>query len=477
VGSLFEDAIDVPRWLEHDRALPHADRLQRDRALSAEITTRDPIARVREWWQRVANAEDGEHGKRFARIRALIGIALCVAGAVVGATLTGAVLHYDGTEPVNVLRVLGVLIVPQLVLLLATIVFASGALPSLAKYQVGGIGAAIARRLLGDGEPSASRVSAGGELLGWHVARSTTARFARWQVIVWSQLAAVAFNVAIVATAFALITVTDLAFGWSTTLSVHREEARELVQTIALPWHAWLPAAVPDDALIDASRFFRMDSIAAHSPEALTGWWRFVLAALVAYGLLPRVLMLIVALSRQRAATRALLLDDARVTALLDRMATPIVALEGDGTEHVPVPEASQRAPSHHGAAGRARAVVWAGTIEIAAAAQVVQRALGIGITDTVEAGGNRTLDQDRAATRALRDAETVVVLVRSFEPPLHDLTDFLREARNVVGAKASVVVLPVPDEGHAVTSVERETWTRAVARLDDPSTYVEVGS
>ena len=467
MSSLFEDAIDVPRWLEHDRALPHADRLSRDRALSAEIAARDPIGRVRAWWQRVSHVEDGEHGRRFAWIRVLITIALCVAGAVVGATLTGAVMHYDGTEPVNVLRVLGVLIVPQLALLLATIVFVSGAMPSLARFQVGGFGAAIARRLLGDST----------DLLGWHGARSATARFARWQVIVWSQFAAVAFNVAIVATAFALITVTDLAFGWSTTLSVHREEARELVQTIALPWRAWLPAAVPDDTLIDASRFFRMDSIAAHSPEALTGWWRFVLAALVVYGLVPRVLMLVIALSRQRAATRALLLDDARVTALLDRMATPLVALKGDGTEHEPIPDLSQRPAGYHDTVGRGHAVVWADAVEVASVGAIVQRALRIGSTDTVEAGGNRTLDQDRAALAELRDAESVVVVVRSFEPPLHDLADFLREVRKVVAANTSVVVLPVPAAGEAVTSVERETWTRAVARLNDPATYVEVGS
>jgi hypothetical protein len=259
---------------------------------------------------------------------------------------------------------------------------------------------------------------------------------------------------------------------------VQRDEARELIDTIAIPWRAWLPAAVPDDALIDASRFFRMGDIAsAHTAEALTGWWRFVLAALVVYGLLPRVLMLIVALARQRAATRALLLDDSRVTALLDRMATPLVVLEGEGADQTTIDMNPRRVAPHRGIAGRARAVVWADAVDESTAAPCVERALGIAVTGVVDAGGNRSLTEDRASIAAVRDAETIVVLVRAFEPPLNDLLDYLQALRREAGTGTSIVVLPVPATGETVTDVERETWTGTIARLDDPATYVEVCS
>ena len=84
---------------------------------------------------------------------------------------------------------------------------------------------------------------------------------------------------------------------------------------------------------------------------------------------------------------------------------------------------------------------------------------------------------EDRASIAAVRDAETIVVLVRAFEPPLNDLLDYLQALRREAGTRTSIVVLPVPATGETVTDVERETWTGTIARLDDPSTYVEVGS
>jgi hypothetical protein len=51
----------------------------------------------------------------------------------------------------------------------------------------------------------------------------------------WSQTAAVMFNVAGLGTALALVTFSDLAFGWSTTLDVPSVTASRIVQAIAAP--------------------------------------------------------------------------------------------------------------------------------------------------------------------------------------------------------------------------------------------------
>jgi hypothetical protein len=90
-----------------------------------------------------------------------------------------------------------------------------------------------------------------------------------------------------------------------------------------------VPAAVPDLSLIERSQFFRLDGarvLDVEASRALTGWWAFTILAIVTYGLLPRLALWSLCVARLRAATRALLLEDPRVTALLDRMAARLEA-------------------------------------------------------------------------------------------------------------------------------------------------------
>ena len=50
---------------------------------------------------------------------------------------------------------------------------------------------------------------------------------------------------------------------------------------------------------------------------------------------------------------------------------------------------------------------------------------------------------------------------------PLLDFLDFLRTVR-AAAPTASIVVVPVPAPGEALSAVQRDTWTAAITRLDD---------
>jgi hypothetical protein len=294
----------------------------------------------------------------------------------------------------------------------------------------------------------------------------------------WSQVAAVGFNVAALATAVLLVTFTDLAFRWSTTLDANPEAVTRIVHAIAWPWHAFAPSAVPSAELVEQSQFFRLDSGEPVSGRALTAWWPFTLLTIVTYGLLPRLVMLAIAVARLRAAERALLLDDPRVTALVDRMASP--AVETASTEHGETPTApSSGAADYREAAGRARAVIWEGCVTPFGARAHARQRMGLDLTAIAEAGGSRTLGADRQALDSLASSEpgAVVVFTPAWEPPLLELLDFLSELRARVGAEHSIVVAPVADGAREVTAVEHDTWARAVGRLRDPRLYVEANA
>jgi hypothetical protein len=399
-------------------------------------------------------------------------------GAVLGVSVALAAFQYDGSQPVNVVRLIALLVLIPTLFLVVSLLLVPGRVPVLRSLQdliaplnPGALALAVFRRLA-RASPELSMT------FDWRAGRTSTARFAKWQLMRWSQVAALGFNVAALATAALLVTFTDLAFRWSTTLDADPQVVTRIVHAIAWPWHAFVPSAVPSAELIAESQFFRLDSGAAASGRALAGWWPFTLLTIVTYGLIPRVVLFVIAGSRLRAAERALLLDDARVTALLDRMASPAVetaAAEHDETAATAAAEAAE----YPEATGRARAVIWEGCSSAAAARAHARGRLRLELDTVVEAGGSRTLGADRQALDAIGSTEpgTVVVFTPAWEPPLLELLDFLGELRRRVGPEHSIVVAPVADEARAVTSVEHETWARAVGRLRDPKLYVEAGT
>src|SRR5690606_38186828 len=119
---LFEDAIDVPLWLEADAEVPLAQRRARDREiarkLDAEGRARDDVARVRAWWASLRPA-DGL-GAALVRGRHVVSVGLLVIGAIAGGLLAAAALRYDGSSPVNVLTAFAILVGVQLLTLLLT---------------------------------------------------------------------------------------------------------------------------------------------------------------------------------------------------------------------------------------------------------------------------------------------------------------------------------------------------------------------
>lgn len=480
--TLFEDAIDVPVWLEADRATPYAERARRDREVARALPSQaSALTRTRLWWRAVAPGEAGALGARLDRLRALVSAVMAAAGALTGVAVALAAFAYDGSEPVNVVRLLALLVGLQLVLLVFTLLLLPGRVPGFRGLQDLPVALNPGAWAYGAFRKLARAPHEVAPLLDRPSSRTAAGRFARWQLVYWSQTAAVAFNVAAIVTAVALVTFSDLAFGWSTTLEADPALVGRVVRAVAWPWHAWLPAAVPSAELVAQSQFFRLEgggSAVPAAPGALGAWWPFTVAALVTYGLVPRLALLGLAAVRLRAATAALLLDDARVTALLDRMSAPAIETAAAVHDDTPPAGTDRAAGALPPIAGSAAALIWEGGTNAAAAKDYARRHLGLEIRTLVEAGAG-PLASDRAALERLAadGAPTILVLTPAWEPPLLALLDVLAELRRLVGPAVSIVIVLVPDGERAVTDVERATWERAVGRLADPKLYVEVGA
>lgn len=501
--TLFCDAIEITHWLEQDRETSYSVQLRRDRSIGRALSLTDPLQRVRAWWHQVRpgmmdETPVGRLAQRLDRARRLIALSMAIAGAVVGAAVVSAVLRYDGASPVNVLTALATLVLLQIGLIVLTLVLMMPQVPGLAALQrlLGGINpgaivAAMYTRMRRQFDNVADNVVDTNShdladhrhaLFDLQRARGpAAARFARWQLIAWSQFAAVAFNLAVLATAGGLIALTDLAFGWSTTLQLNGTDLLRITDTLSAPWRSLWPDAVPDARLIEDSRFFRLVSSAPTSvpAAALTGWWPFLMASILTYALLPRLLLLAVSWVRVRRAAIHLLLDDPRVRALLDRMQAEEITLGADDTE----PPLATTSPSIGNVAPAddhcSTVVVWGGVLSPDSVRGWAEAHLRWRVGQFVEAGGGRALALDEALIErlAVERPHLVVILVRAWEAPLLDLQDFLLRLRSRLGPACALIIVPVGPQGSPASEVQGRIWSRWTQRIADPALYLETGT
>lgn len=480
--------VDLAVRLDRDRSAPEPERRQRDRKIGQQLAplAARPVAQTLAWLDALRR-ESEERESAAARWVHGASVALVLVGLLVGAAVAGGVFYYDGTRPVNVIHVLAVFVFLQLVTVLLTLL---AALPARVTHWLPGMHALQQTLwLLSPGRlaglmtrwlPQPDREQAQ-QLIGHARAHGALYRGVRqWAILTWAQSFAVAFNVAALATAMALVTFSDLAFGWSTTLRVDTETLAGIVQPLAWPW-AWAwPAARPSVELIEASRYFRPVQIDPEVAPLLGQWWPFLVMCMAVYGLLPRVVLLGVALHQRRRAVVAAIRYHPAVRRLLERMNEPIVTTHDAGE----AAQAESMVTSGHVATDWPRAegpvcvIDWAQVpVEGATVDQLLQQRCGAMPEAKLEAGGARSVDEDaRVIERAVGvvgEYGLIVMLVRAWEPPMAEVTDFLAQLRDALPHGRPIVVAPIGAEGLAPASANLEQWQRRLGTLGDPWLHV----
>jgi hypothetical protein len=226
---------------------------------------------------------------------------------------------------------------------------------------------------------------------------------------------------------------TDISFVWRSTI-LEAADLLPTLQLISFPWR-WWPEAQPSLLLLEQTRDFRLSNSALAMPDA-SQWWRFILAVQVCYSLLPRSLLWLFARQRVRSQYSASDLQQASIVA-----AAPAV----------------QAAP------------------ELAEVVQVVSQpwtllVWGANQKDCIKAiqsvyGQAEQVIELEATSESLAIEHSVVVLVKSWEPPLAELADVLQ----LLPQQGQRLMLPVEWSKQAlgeVRPVHFAEWRRFAATL-----------
>jgi len=492
---MLADLIDLVVQMQRDAGQPEVAVHRRDRALVGSLRphAHQPGSLLTAWLDALRRTEAHLPGHSLSAVYRLQIVLLVLLGLAVGWGAAAAVYSYDGSVPVNVVQVLAVFVGAQLLLLLPLGVVM---LPQRLTRLVPGFVAvqeALAWfspgqliRLLARWLPEKIREPLNSATRSGSPQTRQLGGVQKWAILFPAQAFAIAFNLGALAGCLYLITFSDLAFAWSTTLEPDPEQVHRLTGILSAPW-AWLvPDAVPPLDLIRETLYYRQTGVPEVSDPSRWGqWWPFLVASMITYGLLPRLALLVLAGGQLRRSLRRAFAEIPGVTLVLDRLTCELVSTQATSPE-VAAPTNSADAAQASASpapldAGELSVVNWSG-LEVAdeSLALQCQAAWSRQIIGVRHAGGRSSISEDEETVAALAASPAssgIALVVKAWEPPVMELIDFLRDLRQSAGPRRLIIVAPTGIQTTGQLTPPRAAdlaqWEKRMRRLQDPALSV----
>jgi len=495
------DLLDLEFFLEEDRktllAGQEEELHRRDREIYQQIHTRcqhsdaSGQASCLLWnWlqQRRATVSGASHlpGQVFSELIRLASWLFTGLALAAGWGMTISFLSYSGTSPINVATFLAIFVCSQLLFLILLLFFLSaGRLqtrpPLPLTYSLVRRGLLILLKKLGrrlaNAESSrwlerlSGNIHAYGDLYGL---------LFMLPIFLLVQLAAMGFNLGILAALLFKVMTSDLAFGWQTTLQAGADAVARLVELIALPWSWLFPAGTgfPDLSEIQGSHIILKEGIKHLHSTALTSWWPFLFLSVAIYGLLPRLLLYLGGRIALKHFLQTFRFDSAAHHQLLQRMRTPLLTTseQDRGPAPVPVSPEPENEPAQHPGPMSGRAVLLVPeelAEEYALDTLCNHISSQTGYTDLQ----CRLFDPyEEVPVECSRDEQKrpVLILQEAWQPPINEFLHFLGRLRKQLGRTTSISIFLVGRPGQDTKPVpprdsDRAIWMQKISATGDP--------
>jgi len=441
------DLARLADQLHADSDMPLRELAARDRKIGLKLVTGSNQAKLLAWLDALGG--EASTDRHLDNVVATLTGWLGVAGLISGISVMSGLLLAGSQQPVNVLLFLTLFIGTQLLFLLLTFItgfsVARGAVLHLPFENLN-----PARLLL-------RRVQA---RLAKHLGEVNLATIARLAVLRWGQLFGVTFNLGAAAAFLLILLVTDRSFGWSSTLDISEHTMLQVTQVLSAPWSGWLPAANISPETVAATRFHALQVVFdVEQSAAMRAWWPFLFLSMVVYGLLPRVLLWSIFQLQYRWRLATAFLHYPGVSLVLERMASPRIDTQAGGD----APPAETGTGSKIGtvSGGQTFAVLidWAAA-ETDSSADL--RAMGIEADMKKQAGLQLADDRSLIVDLNREKPATLAIAVKSWEPPLADLADFILALNT--GGDCFLLLLPL--KGSRITTAEKQDWQHFAGQL-----------
>ncbi|MEJ2057389.1 MAG: DUF2868 domain-containing protein [Desulfofustis sp.] len=493
------DLIDLEYCLKQDHHAAPADLHRRDRQIYLEFTAqgaaRNREALIYQWLgarkqqlfgTSVSPGQSVSLG--FKQLSFLIIVTALIIGLISGL----AFFSYSGTTPVNVLNFLFIFIFSQL-LMLIFLVLAAGVrllgvdlIPAPIVSFYGLLSSWLLRRLRKFSERlPADQVGAIAQLEGLlKKNRSVYAPVFYWPLFRLSQQTMVGFNSGLlIATIFKILT-SDIAFGWQSTIQFSTDFIYRAAAALALPWSWLVPPgyAHPSIEQIEGSRIILKDGIFHLQTQDLISWWPFLVFCIFFYGIVIRLLMLLISRAGQYRAMRKLKLNRPALLQLSQRLTTPLLRNQAEPSAEGPTPpfhpQADFRTAPPASEPLEAMLLVpadIAGHYDNATMRQALENS---GLSIIAERLIQEDIETDQRLFAEISsydwpEGAGIIMVMESWMPPIQETLNLVKSIRTAAGAQVPIFVLLIGlQTGDATTApvaaVDRQVWQQKLDTLGD---------
>ena len=499
----YTDLIDLEYFLSGDRDISQADLHQRDRQLYLDLPQETQQSRdrslIHHWLHERRNQEypkSKSPGQAVVETFKSLSMILALCGVCVGLISGLTFFTYSGTTPVNVIYFLFLFVFSQLLMLLFLFIGAGLRLAGwdILPAPVAGFYGSTVTWLMERSKkihhlvPGASTDDISRFMGLLKKQRVVYGPAFYWPLFSLSQRVMVCFNLGLLtATGFRILT-SDIAFGWQSTIQFSTDFISRTVQLLALPWSWFVPLeySYPSAAQIEGSRIILKDGIALLQTQDLVSWWPFLILCILCYGILVRLLLVVIGNAGQWRALGNIKTGRPVIVQLLGRMRTPIVRSQAAPSKAGSTATSLSEKGPHSGEAKQTGSpsshLVLLISEDIATnyTADVLNHHLGLSGFSVIDCRQyRRDPDGDRTLFTTLKkdprlDGAGIILVMESWMPPINETVKFIKDLRAAVGAQVPLLVgLVGQGSDHQVMyqpdPMERKIWQRKLDTLADP--------
>ncbi|CAA6826194.1 MAG: Unknown protein [uncultured Sulfurovum sp.] len=387
-------------------------------------------------------------------LTSLFGIVLLVFGFFTGFAL----LSYSGTEPVNVIYLLLVMVgLPLFSMLL-----------SLFSLFTGNRGANFFNHFsplyylekIIDFLPFAKNINLS--------SLPFSATLSKWIFLQRLQLFSFLFALGLFSALVLTVISKDIAFAWSSTLEVNPISFQYMLGLLATPWQTFFPSAVPTLELVEISHYFRLgdklDTTMVQNADKLGAWWKFLAMATLTYALVLRLLFWFMIRLGLNAQLKKELLALSGVKKLLKEFSTPFVSTQSVKQEkHLEVKEEASISASETLSDAYASLLAWNYAEKTLLLLQDHNK---IKASNMAVVGGRNSFSQDQALVDGLKGK--ILLYVKAWEPPTMDFMDFLADILANKNVKVvEVCPLGTASGNYSSKKSDMEVWLKKLEQVD----------
>lgn len=421
------DLYHLKEQVELDKGIPLDELRQRDRVIGGDCTLQDDAGRLLFWLRKTLDSSDqpDSHGISEGSATTILRVAALVLGFL---GMAGFLLGSDKQVPISAFFILFVVLQFILSILSVYVIYRSvkDSPPPIFPLNPTKL---LFSRILPDKRFYQECQS---------VIRILAIRYGQEMGVTFTLGAMLAF--------FIVLANSGFGFVWSSTFDAINTQFYDFITGfVSKPWASTVSSAVVDFETIRIS-----EDPSEAALKATRQWWPFLIMSMAVYALFPRLCIW--------AATKIIYgreIRDAFIRYpgsefILDRMNSPLVTTKDDTAKaHRSDFDITEQVDEG------VIMVDWAGTMDFVNGDRFDELA-NVSPNRTIVAGRS-TLEEDLASSKRIVEEkpDRVKVLVKSWEPPMADLRDFMA---NLTGVKRCTLYL-LPLKNKRVAEAAREDW------------------